>query len=150
MKLGFCTIFGMCGGLVAALFGGWSDGLTTLLIFMTTDYITGLIVAGVFHRSEKTENGRLESCAGLKGLFRKGMMLFFVMIGYRLDLMTHMSIIRDGVCIAFCANEMISITENAGAMGVPIPPVISKAIEVLHEQSGEYEEEEEEEDEDYE
>ena len=93
--------------------------------------VTGLIVAGVFHNSKKTASGALESRAGFKGLCRKGAILLFVLIGYRLDLAVGTSYIRDAVCIAFIANELISIVENAGLMGLPIPAVITKAIDVL-------------------
>lgn len=127
----FITIVGTVGSLVASFFGGWTEGLTTLLIFMGIDYVTGLIVAGVFHKSQKTATGALESRAGFKGLCRKGAILLFVLIGYRLDLAVGTSYIRDAVCIAFIANELISIVENAGLMGLPIPPVITKAIDVL-------------------
>lgn len=133
MKAYFCMMCGLFGAAVSVLFGGWSEGLLTLMLFMALDWITGLMLAGVFHKSGKTETGRLESSAGLKGLFRKGAILFFVMIGYRLDVMMGITGIRDGVIVAFCVNELISITENAGLMGVPVPKVITRAIEVLHE-----------------
>lgn len=131
MKNIFITIVGTVGSLIASFFGGWTEALTTLLIFMLIDYVTGLLVAGVFHKSMKTESGALESRAGFKGLCRKGAILLFVLIGYRLDLVVGTSYIRDAVCIAFVANELISIVENAGLMGIPIPTVITKAIDVL-------------------
>ena len=127
----FITIVGTVGSLIASLFGGWTEGLTTLLIFMGIDYVTGLLVAGVFHKSTKTESGALESRVGFKGLCRKGAILLFVLIGHRLDLAVGTSYIRDAVCIAFVANELISIVENAGLMGLPVPVVITKAIDVL-------------------
>ncbi|MBQ9610118.1 MAG: phage holin family protein [Lachnospiraceae bacterium] len=131
MKEGICAFLGVIGGGIAALFGGWDAALTTLLIFMGIDYLTGLIVAGVFHKSEKTEGGALESRAGWKGLCRKGVTLLVVLVACRLDIVIGSSFIRDSVVIAFIANETISIVENAGLMGVPIPTVIVKAIEVL-------------------
>jgi len=131
MKNTVCTAVGICGSFVASLFGGWSASLTTLLIFMGIDYFTGLIVAGVFHRSPKTETGALESGAGFKGLVRKVMILFFVLIGYRLDLALGGGYIRDAVCIAFMVNELLSIVENAGLMGLPIPAVVTNAVDVL-------------------
>lgn len=127
----FLTIVGSVGSFIASLFGGWTESLTTLLIFMLIDYATGLIVAGVFHKSQKTESGALESRAGFKGLCRKCAILLFVLIGYRLDLAVGTSYIRDAVCIAFIANELISIVENAGLMGLPIPAVITKGIDIL-------------------
>ncbi len=131
LKVRILSVIGCVGSVIASLFGGWDAALVTLLIFMGVDYVTGLIVAGVFHTSEKTENGALESRAGWKGLCRKGVTLLVVLVACRLDLMMGSNFIRDAVVIAFVTNETISIIENAGLMGVPIPAVIVKAIEVL-------------------
>lgn len=125
------TGIGVVGGFIASLFGGWDAALTTLVIFMGIDYMTGLIVAGVFHNSGKTESGALESRAGWKGLCRKGMTLLIVLIACRLDLIMNTNFVRDAVVIGYIANETISIVENAGLMGLPIPSAITKAIEVL-------------------
>lgn len=131
MKNGLCTVIGTVGGFIASLFGGWDTALATLLIFMAVDYMTGLIVAGVFHKSQKTESGALESRAGWKGLCRKGTSLLVVLVAYRLDLVIGSNFVKDATIIAFIANETISIIENAGLMGAPIPAVIVKAIDVL-------------------
>ena len=131
MKSGITTVIGVIGGMIASLFGGWDAALVTLIIFMGVDYVTGLIVAGVFHNSEKTKNGALESRAGWKGLCRKGVTLLVVLVACRLDLVMGSNFIRDAVVIAFIANETLSIIENAGLMGVPIPAMIVKAVEVL-------------------
>ena len=128
-------MIGVIGSTVAALFGGWDAALVTLVIFMGIDYLTGLIVAGVFHNSEKTANGALESRAGWKGLCRKGVTLLVVLVACRLDLVMGSSFIRDAVVIAFIANETISIVENAGLMGVPIPGVVVRAIDILKKQA---------------
>lgn len=131
IKEGICTGIGVVGGIIASLFGGWDAALITLMIFMGIDYLTGLIVAGVFHNSAKTENGTLESRAGWKGLCRKGVSLLVVLVACRLDVVMGSNFIRDAVVVAFVANETLSIVENAGLMGVPIPAVIVKAVEVL-------------------
>lgn len=131
MKEIVCTIIGVLGGGIAAMFGGWDAALTTLVIFMAIDYATGLIVAGVFHKSKKTDTGTLESRVGWKGLCRKGVTLLIVLVACRLDLIIGSNFIRDAAVIAFVANETISIIENAGLMGVPIPAVIIKAVDVL-------------------
>ena len=131
MKQMICSILGVIGSAIASVFGGWDAGLATLLIFMGLDYVTGLIVAGVFHNSTKTDTGTLESKAGWKGLCRKCMTLIFVLVAYRLDLVIGTNYIRDAVIIAFIANETISLVENAGLMGLPLPSVISKAIDIL-------------------
>lgn len=135
MKDGICTAIGVVGSVIASLFGGWDAALVTLVIFMAIDYVTGLLVAGVFHNSGKTENGALESRAGWKGLCRKCITLLMVLVATRLDLVTGTNFIRDAVVIAFIANETISIVENAGLMGINIPPAIISAIEVLKKKS---------------
>lgn len=135
MKDGICTAIGVVGSVIASLFGGWDAALVTLVIFMAIDYVTGLLVAGVFHNSGKTENGALESRAGWKGLCRKCITLLMVLVATCLDLVTGTNFIRDAVVIAFIANETISIVENAGLMGINIPPAITSAIEVLKKKS---------------
>ena len=129
------SIVGAVGGFIATMFGGWSEALITLIIFMSVDYITGLAVAGIFKKSKKSESGALESRAGFKGLCRKGVALMIVLVAVRLDIVMHTSYIKDAVIIAFIANEAISIIENAGLMGLPIPVVIVKAIDVLKKES---------------
>lgn len=131
IKTAVLAAIGTIGGGIAALFGGWTSAMTTLIIFMVIDYATGIIVAGVFHRSGKSKSGALESRAGFKGLCRKGMILLILLVACRLDLMLGTGYIKDCVCIAFVVNETLSIIENAGLMGVPIPQVLIKAIDVL-------------------
>ena len=131
MKNELLTVLGVIGGAITSLFGGWDSALTTLLIFMAADYVTGLIVAGVFHKSKKTETGALQSHAGWVGICKKGVILLIVLIAYRLDLTIGSTFIRDAVIIAFIGNELISVVENAGLMGVPIPSAITKAIDIL-------------------
>lgn len=135
MKEGICTGIGAVGGIIAAAFGGWDEALVTLIIFMVIDYLSGLLVAGVFHNSKKTESGTLESRAGWKGLCRKCVTLLFVLIAYRLDIAIGVNYIRDAVIIGFMANELISIVENAGLMGIPLPAVIQNAVDVLTKKS---------------
>ena len=131
MKQALCTMIGLIGSAIAATFGGWDTGLITLVIFMALDYVSGLVVAGVFHASTKTDTGALESRAGWKGLCRKCMTLVFVLVAYRLDLVIGVDYVRDAVIIEFIANETISLVENAGLMGVPLPKVINNAIDIL-------------------
>ena len=135
MKKMICTAFGLVGSAIVSAFGGWDSGLSTLLIFMGLDYISGLIVAGVFHNSKKTDTGTLESRAGWKGLCRKCMTLAFVLVAYRLDLVFGTDYIRNAVIIAFITNELISLVENAGLMGIKLPDVVNKAIDILQKKS---------------
>ena len=106
--------------------------MATLLIFMIIDYLTGLIVAGVFKKSLKTESGGLNSNIGFKGVCRKVMILLIVIVGKQLDLVLEIDYIGTAVIIAYIANETVSIIENAGLMGVPIPNIIKKAIDLLN------------------
>jgi len=131
MKETICGTIGIIGSFIVAEFGGWNTALATLIIFMIVDYVSGLMIAGVFKNSSKTETGALESGAGWKGLCKKCMTLVFVLIAYRLDVVIGTNYIRNTVIIGFIANELISLVENAGLMGVPIPEVIVKAIDVL-------------------
>ncbi len=131
MKNAVFGAIGVVGSFIVGSFGGWSMALETLMIFMAIDFISGLIVAGIFHNSPKTENGALESNRCWKGLFRKLMTLVFVMVGYRIDLALDVDYVKNAVIFAFMANELISIVENAGLMGLPIPAAITNAIEIL-------------------
>jgi len=133
VKMMICTIFGVVGGFVAKLFGGWTEDMITLVIFMAVDFVMGLIVAGVFHKSNKSKNGNLNSRAGWVGLCKKCVTLLFVLIAHRLDVSLGTDYIRTAAIIGFIANEMISIVENAGLMGIPLPEVIVRAIEILKE-----------------
>lgn len=135
LKSAIISIIGVAGTFIASLFGGWTTALTTLCIFMMIDFVTGLIVAGVFHKSSKSKDGTLESKAGFKGLCRKCLILAFIVVGYRLDVALGSSYIKDGVCIAFIVNELISIIENAGLMGVPLPKIVIDAIALLEDKT---------------
>ena len=131
MKNVVVTVSGLVGSMIASLFGGWTASLSTLLIFMGIDFVTGLICAGIFHSSPKSKTGALESNASFKGLCRKGVTLSFVLIGHRLDLALETGYIRDSIIIAYIVTEIISIIENAELMGVHIPAILKKVIELL-------------------
>ena len=131
MKAKICALLGAVGSMVVSAFGGWDSGLVTLILFMAIDYIMGLIVAGIFRNSPKTQSGALESRVGWKGLCRKCVTLLFVLVAYRLDIIIGVNYIRDAVIIGFVANELISIVENAGLMGIPLPPILNSAIDIL-------------------
>ena len=139
VKVTVCTVFGAIGAFIANLFGGWSNDMTTLLIFMAADYVTGIIVAAFFKKSNKSKTGSLSSIAGLKGLAKKGVILLVVLIAYRLDMSLGISYIKTTTIIGFIANELVSIIENVGLMGIPLPGIITKAIEILHDKGKEEE-----------
>lgn len=119
------------GSFVAAALGGWDHAIITLISFMAIDFLSGWILAVVFKKSHKTETGCYSSAIGLKGLCKKVMILLLVCVANLLDVQIGANYIRDGVCIAFMANEAMSIIENAGLMGLPIPEWLIKALDIL-------------------
>ena len=131
MKETICTVLGVMGSGVAWAFGGWDAALTALVVCMAADFVSGSLVALVFHKSNKSETGTYNSAYGLKGLCRKGLMLLFVLVAVQLDRLTGADLVRDAVCIGFCSNEVLSIVENLGLAGVPMPEAVTKALEQL-------------------
>lgn len=131
MKQTFCTLFGLLGSALCWAFGGWDAALMALVICMSVDYISGSIVALVFHNSNKSETGAYNSAYGLKGLCKKGLMLLFVVVAVQADNLLGSEYVRDAVCIGFCTNEILSIVENLGLAGVPMPQAVVKALEQL-------------------
>ena len=131
MKQMICTGFGAVCALISSALGGWDAALVSLVVCMAVDYISGSLVALVFHNSSKTESGAYDSRYGLKGLCKKGMMLLFVMVAVQLDRMMGLDYVRDAVCVGFCSNEVLSITENLGLAGVPLPQAVINALEQL-------------------
>ena len=125
MKYKIFTVIAFLGSTVAELFGGWDTALKTLLIFMVLDWLTGgsyfrLCSAKV--QSRLTERWRAEPDG--KGFAGKEVTLLYVLIAARLDMVLGVEYIRNAVCIGFIANEVLSIVENAGLMGVPMPSMI--------------------------
>ena len=131
MKEKFCTLLGLLGSALCWAFGGWDASIAALLVCMAVDYISGSMVALVFHNSRKTESGTYNSTYGLKGLCKKGMMLLFVLVAVQIDKVLGTGYARDAVCIGFCSNEILSIIENLGLAGIPMPQAITKALEQL-------------------
>lgn len=131
MKETACTLTGMIGSAICWAFGGWDAAIGALLICMAVDYVSGSLVALVFHKSNKTESGAYNSAYGLKGLCKKGMMLLFVLVAVQVDLILGTEYVRDAVCIGFCTNEILSIIENLGLAGIPMPQAVTKALEQL-------------------
>ncbi len=133
LKTRLLIVIGSIGTIISNAFGGWSHSLNTLLIFIVIDFITGLIVA---ISPKETPKGQLNSKIGFIGLLKKGLILLVVLIGYRLDLIIGTSYIKDMVTIAYIVNELISVIENFGLLGMPMPTAITSAIEVLKNKEG--------------
>lgn len=120
----FQIIIGVCGAAASFLFGGWSSLLTILLAFVIIDYVTGVVAAGV--------EGKLNSNVGFKGIIKKVMIFVIVAVAHLIDTAIGQNhIFRDAVIFFYLANELLSILENAGRAGLPVPEVLKKAVEIL-------------------
>ena len=119
------------GAVIANSLGGWDTGLQTLVILMAVDYVTGVLCALVWKKSPKSTDGAFESNASFRGLIRKMVILLCVLVACRVDVYTGTDMARDAVILFFIANDGLSIVENLGIMGVPIPPAIQNAFAAL-------------------
>lgn len=122
------------GSCLANYLGGWDAALKLLIAMMAADYATGLVVAAVFQKSNKSSTGALDSRAGFVGLVRKGVILMLVWLGVMLDNAIGAGYVRAAVCIFFIGNEGLSLLENVGLMGVPYPTFLKNMLEALREQ----------------
>lgn len=135
METFYKSLIAIAGGGIGFLFGGWSVLLTILSVLVIVDYFSGLVAAGV--------NGEVKSKVGYIGITRKFFIFIIVAVAHMIDLL----LIENGIEVGFlvmtmtivfyCVNELISITENAGKMGVYVPEPITKAIEILKQQNKE-------------
>ncbi len=119
------------GGYIVSFLGGVDAVLKALVIFMIVDYLTGLAVAFVFHKSRKTEGGGASSKEGFKGIVKKVCMLLLVGLAHELDMIMGADYIRAITIMFFLANEGLSVLENVGLMGVKYPAFLVKALEAL-------------------
>lgn len=133
MKESVMSICGVVGGVVGYLIGGFDLAIVVLAIFMLIDYVLGCIVACVYNKSSKTENGAYCSNVALKGLIKKFSCFIVVIIAAQLDLLVSKEVCRNVVTYAFIANEGMSILENIGITGVSVPDSLKHALEVLKE-----------------
>lgn len=112
--------------------GGMDTILRVLIILMLVDYLLGLICA-ICGYSKKSKNGGLSSSAGFIGLVKKSGYFLLILIANELDLMMSSTIIRSSVIVFFSVNELISIIEHTGVLGLPIPPIFYQVIDILKE-----------------
>lgn len=121
------SLFGMACGYAFSL---WRVPQIVLICVMMCDYITGVLKA-CYMRSSKTESGGLSSDVGFRGLAKKGVILIIVFVCGLIDLTLSTNIFINAVTFAFIANEILSIIENAGEMGIPLPEILTKMIDLL-------------------
>lgn len=124
IKTGALSFCGLIASLAVESMGGYDHFMRTLIFFMAIDFITGWMAAITV--------GKLSSRAGFKGFIKKGCMLLIIVVSVFLDgLMATNELMRDAVIIAFILNELISILENAGRMGIKMPDVLKNSLELL-------------------
>ncbi|ABQ23650.1 phage holin family protein [Clostridium kluyveri] len=113
------------GGIMTFIFGGWDICLYVLAAFMVLDYGTGVFSAYI--------TGKVNSQTGFKGILRKSEIFVVLAVGTLLDRLLNEGtwIFRTVVCYYYIANEGISIFENCGKSGLPLPKKIVEALEQL-------------------
>ncbi|EPC8417693.1 holin [Bacillus wiedmannii] len=120
MKTFVVTFGGFCGYFL----GGWDTTLKVLVIMAAIDYLTGVIAAGF--------NGELKSKVGFKGIAKKVVLFLLVAAAAQADAIVGTnSALREATIFFFIGNELLSLLENAGRMGIPLPSALTNAVEVL-------------------
>ena len=123
------VIFAAVGGWLGWFLGGCDGLLYALLAFVVIDYITGVMCAVV--------DKKLSSAVGFKGIFKKVLIFAVVGIGHILDtqIIGTGSVLRTAVIFFYLSNEGVSLIENAGHLGLPIPAKLKSVLEQLHNRS---------------
>lgn len=124
------TAFTVLGGLLGWFLGGFDGFLYALVALMVADYITGVMCAIV----EK----KLSSEIGFKGIFKKVLIFILVGVGHLIDtnLIGDGSVLRTAIIFFYCSNEGVSMLENAGRLGLPIPEKLKDILVRLHNKGG--------------
>ena len=123
------VIFTAVGGWLGWFLGGCDGLLYALVLFVVVDYITGVMCAAADHK--------LSSEVGFKGICRKVLIFLLVGIGHVLDaqIIGNGSVLRTAVIFFYLSNEGVSLLENAGHLGLPIPEKLKVVLEQLHDRA---------------
>lgn len=136
IKTGFYGAVGILGGMFGNLFGGLDKIFYALLICSIIDFLSGGAVAVVFKNSPKTETGAAQSQAGFKGLVKKVFIYLIIVVVVQIDSVVGSNgFLRNAVIIGFMVNEVLSIIENAGLMGIKMPDAVTNAVDILKKKS---------------
>jgi toxin secretion/phage lysis holin len=120
----FNSVAGGLGAFVTYAFGGWTELMSFFLLAVMIDIVTGLLAS-------VKEGSGISSAVGFDGLAKKVFMLIAIMLAHRVDVLMGTSFIMDGAIYCYLANELVSITENYGRMGLPLPDALKRVISVL-------------------
>lgn len=136
IKSSIFMAIGVAGGVMSNALGGADKLLIALIVCIGADYLTGLAVAIIFKNSPKTETGAAQSNAGFKGLVKKVFILLIIVVINQVDIVLGADgFLRNASIIGFMANDCISLIENAGLMGIKLPPAVIDAIDILKKKS---------------
>lgn len=124
------TVTGLTMSAVLAYFHAMKLPLLFLVVVMIADFITGILCASLF-KSEKTEKGGLESHIATKGIARKASSLLLVLLGGLTDLLFGINYFCNAIIIGFVLSEVLSVIENCGIMGIPMPSGVKNMVEKL-------------------
>ena len=131
-------ILSAIGGAIASFFTTMPPLVYILIGVMSIDYVTGLI-CGAMGKSKKTETGYLASHEAWKGLLKKGVILLVVLLANLLDIAVSkgagitVEAVMGATCLWFIASEGLSILENVASMGVPVPKILIRMLEIMRE-----------------
>jgi len=121
--------FSAIGGFMGYLLGGMDGFLYALIAFVVIDYITGLMVAAI--------QKKVSSEVGFKGICKKVLIFILVGVGNIIDVQVlgQAGVLRTAVIFFYLSNEGVSLLENAGHLGLPIPAKLKAVLEQLHDRS---------------
>ncbi|MGU3469882.1 holin family protein [Paenibacillus sp. D51F] len=123
------TVAGIAAGLISYAFGSWSQELAFLSLLIALDIVTGLTA------SVRKGSG-LSSAVGALGLAKKGLTFLVILLAHRMDVLAGTDVIMVAAVWFYVANELVSVTENFGRAGLPLPDRLKDAITVLKAKGG--------------
>ena len=117
------------GTAASALLGGWDMWLQVLVYFVIADYLTGVLAAFCLKK--------LSSEVGARGIAKKVFIFLLVGIAYQIDMLAGTELVRAAVCAFYIGIEGLSVLENAGKLGIPLPEVLTSALEQMQNRGSE-------------
>jgi toxin secretion/phage lysis holin len=127
LLLGLGTV--ALGSTITFAYGSWTESLNFLAVLMAIDYVTGVTAA-------MRDGSGLNSTVGFWGLFKKGLVLLVVLLAHRVDMLLGTEMVMGGAVYFYIVNEFLSVIENFGRIGLPLPPGLRQVIQILRDRVG--------------